>query len=136
MSNNNNKMASSKQTTEYTTTTTATPGGGTHKRWHYAEEEQQQVTHVEESYDADSEDEWEFENFAHSVENGVDHYLVAGGGMMNGNAYAEVVVYPLLKKVCYVEHGKYGTVTTYRNSTLKWDTEGRAVCFDIVAINS
>ena len=87
---------------------------------------------VEEPYDADSEEEWEFENFAHSVKNGVDHYLVAGGGMMNGNAYAEVVVYPLLKKVCYVEHGQHGTVTTYRNSTLKWDTDGRAVCFNIV----
>ena len=71
----------------------------------------------------EEEDEWEYNNYAHSKEGGLDHYMVAGGGMMNGNAYAEVVVDNSTNIVRYVEHGNNAFTNKYSDSKLMWCEE-------------
>ena len=59
-------------------------------------------------------------------------YLVAGGGMANGNAYAEVKHYYDKDLVIYVEYGQNAWSNEYPNHTLEWDEDER--CFDIVPL--
>lgn len=57
-------------------------------------------------------------------------YMVAGGGMANGNAYAEVKHYYDKDLVIYVEYGQNAWSNEYPNHTLEWDEGER--CFDVV----
>jgi len=72
----------------------------------------------------------EYSNYAYEKRDGRDVYLVAGGGMMNGNAYAEVIVDKKNKSVIYQEYGQNAFSNKYPHSKLKWDSDGYS--FDVV----
>ena len=78
--------------------------------------------------------ETEYGYYGYERRNGKDCYIVAGGGLGNGNAYAEVIDDRNNKKVMYVEYGQYPRQETYNNSKLRWEVGGWG--FDVVPFNT
>jgi len=95
----------------------------------------------QEQEDMDEEHEYEYEAYSKHEYTKVDledpHtneswrvYMVAGGGMANGNAYAEVKHYYEKDLVVYEEYGQNAWREGFPNHTLQWDEGER--CFDVV----
>jgi len=59
-------------------------------------------------------------------------YTVAGGGMGNGNAYAEIKHYFQKDLVVYEEYGSNPFVERYHNHKIVWDEDERS--FDVKPI--
>ena len=59
----------------------------TDEMWRLIEDEKQEEQEVKEDSEDESEDEYEYQNYGTQPDGS---YMVAGGGMMNGNAYATV----------------------------------------------
>ena len=68
--------------------------------------------------DSDSEDEYEYENYGTQPDGS---YMVAGSGMMNGNAYATVEKKD--DKYYYCEYGRCAS-RQYIGDTITWSKEG------------
>ena len=77
--------------------------------------------------ESDYEREYEFSHCGNYKD--TDEIIVAGGGMMNGNAYATVKVIDEFT-VLYREYGKNASSEVYRDSELEYDDEGYN--FDII----
>ena len=67
--------------------------------------------------DSESEDEYEYENYGTQPDGS---YLVAGGGMMNGNAYATIE--RKNDKYYYCEYGRCAS-RQYIGDTITWSEE-------------
>ncbi len=76
---------------------------------------------------SDSEREYEYRHYGFDEE--TEEIIVAGGGMMNGNAYATVKVYED-STIRYKEYGKFSRSEFYENHYLEFDEDGYE--FDIV----
>ena len=91
----------------------------TDEMWRLIEDEQQEEQEVKEDTDSDSEDEYEYENYGTQPDGS---YMVAGGGMMNGNAYATVE--KINGKYYYCEYGEFAN-RKYIGNTIIWSDERR-----------
>ena len=85
--------------------------------WKLAEEEEEE----------EEEREYEYSHCGEDKDTG--EIIVAGGGMMNGNAYATIKIIDDCT-VLYREYGKNACSKVYRNSQLEWCDEGYS--FDVV----
>ena len=84
---------------------------------------------VEQTYaDIDDEDkiDWEFENYG--IDEDKEEIMVAGGGMMNGNAYATVSYADTDGVIRYREYGKNAKTECYRHHYLHWNDSGSLFC--------
>jgi len=81
----------------------------------------------EDNDDSDEEEEFEYENC--SCDKTLDIIIVAGGGMMNGNAYANVE--KRNNKYYYVEYGR-NPYQKYIGNKIIYDTEDYKFNFNIV----
>ena len=91
----------------------------TDEMWRWIEDEQQEEQEVKEDTDSDSEDEYEYQNYGTQPDGS---YMVAGGGMMNGNAYATVEKKD--GKYYYCEYGP-SPYRKYIGNAIIWSDERR-----------
>jgi hypothetical protein len=82
---------------------------------------------IERTKKEEEEREYEYSHCGEDKDTG--EIIVAGGGMMNGNAYATIKIVDECT-VLYREYGKNAWSEVYRNSELEWCDEGYN--FDVV----
>jgi hypothetical protein len=70
--------------------------------------------------DSDSEEEYEFYDYGRDKDD-KDEIIVAGGGLMNGNAYATVKQFDN-GYIRYHEYGQHAFSRMYRNHYLAWNS--------------